>query len=167
MGKDGGWWRQSLVAEDTIVSLKMLKRMLEKAEYEAMLAGDGQQAVSKFESDRSIDLILMDVHMPVMDGLEATALIRNIEAKSGDKNGIPIIALSAAAMQTDRERGVAAGMSHYLTKPVNRKELLATLESNIWGSENTRMATLARENQLLDGNRHSMSILPYSCPSML
>jgi signal transduction histidine kinase len=123
-----------LVAEDTIVSFKMLNRMLEKAEYEVILAGDGQQAVSKFESDRSIDLILTDVHMPVMDGLEATALIRKIEAKSGVKNGIPIIALSAAAMQTDRERGIlAAGMSHYLTKPVNRKELLATLESNISG----------------------------------
>ena len=120
-----------LIAEDDPVSRKIASKMVTNAGYEVVLAENGQIAVERFMEDRTIDLILMDVQMCVMGGLEATEKIRTIEKESvGSSSGrqIPIIALSAAAMNTDRERGAAAGMTDYLTKPVNRTELLQTLE---------------------------------------
>lgn len=117
-----------LIAEDDPVSRKIATKMVEKAGYDVVLATNGAIAVSKYESDNSIDLILMDVNMEVMGGLEATSRIRDLEAKSKSERRIPIIALSAAAMSGDRERGASAGMTDYLTKPVNRKVLINTLE---------------------------------------
>lgn len=117
-----------LIAEDDPVSRKVAAKMVEKAGYDVVLACNGAMAVSKFESDSTIDLILMDVNMDVMGGLEATTRIRGLEAKTQSERRIPIIALSAAAMTGDRERGASAGMTDYLTKPVNRKELVKTLE---------------------------------------
>jgi PAS domain S-box-containing protein len=117
-----------LIAEDDAVSRKVATKMVENAGYDVVLAENGRIAVSKFESDENIDLILMDVNMEIMGGLEATSLIRSIEAKHQNERRIPIIGLSAAAMSGDRERGAASGMTDYLTKPVNREALIATLE---------------------------------------
>lgn len=117
-----------LIAEDDPVSRKVATKMVENAGYDVVLAENGRIAVSKFESDRTIDLILMDVNMEIMGGLEATSLIRNMEAKYQYERRIPIIGLSAAAMNGDRERGAASGMTDYLTKPVNRQALIATIE---------------------------------------
>ena len=117
-----------MIAEDDPVSRKVATKMVEKAGYDVVLAENGRIAVSKFESDEKIDLILMDVNMEIMGGLEATSMIRGIEAKHQNERRIPIIGLSAAAMSGDRERGAASGMTDYLTKPVNRKALIATLE---------------------------------------
>jgi len=123
-----------LIAEDDPVSRKIASKMVTKAGYEVVLAENGQIAVDKYIEDGTIDLILMDVQMCVMGGLEATEKIRKIEKEkvgSSSSRQIPIIALSAAAMNTDRERGAAAEMTEYLTKPVNRIELLQTLERYI------------------------------------
>ncbi|KAL3918196.1 MAG: hypothetical protein SGILL_004352 [Bacillariaceae sp.] len=117
-----------LIAEDDPVSRKVATKMVENAGYDVVLAENGRIAVSKFESDQKIDLILMDVNMETLGGLEATSMIRSIEAKYQYERRIPIIGLSAAAMSGDRERGAASGMTDYLTKPVNRKALIATLQ---------------------------------------
>ena len=126
-----------LIAEDDPVSRKIASKMVTNAGYEVILAENGQIAVDRFVDDRSIDLILMDVQMCVMGGLEATEKIRKIEKENDSSSSgrqIPIIALSAAAMNTDRERGAASGMTDYLTKPVNRTELLQTLEKFLGSS---------------------------------
>jgi CheY-like chemotaxis protein len=117
-----------LLAEDDLTSRKLATRMLEKAGFEVLPAHDGCEAVSLFEQHQSkIDLILMDVMMPNMDGLEATQRVRQIERQSHCKEAVPIVALSAGAMKGDREKGLEMGMSDYLYKPVNRAQLLKTL----------------------------------------
>lgn len=117
-----------LLAEDDPVSRKVATRLLETAGFDVMPALDGAEAVTLFEKHRAtIDLILMDVMMPNMDGLEATERIREIEASSGNPAQVPIIALSAGAMKGDRERGIKAGMTDYLYKPINRALLLDAL----------------------------------------
>lgn len=120
-----------LVAEDEPVSRKLVKRMLEISGYETILAEDGQKAVEQFKAHDDIALILMDVQMPNLDGLGATTLIRQLEAKTPWKKPVPIIALSAGAMKGDNERGLAVGMTDYLTKPVNFKLLQETLTTHL------------------------------------
>ena len=108
-----------LLAEDDTVSRKMVTRMLEKAGYEVLPAVDGIEAVCLFkEHHDTIDLVLMDVMMPNMDGLEATEKIREFEQGSEFADSIPIVALSAGAMKGDKEKGLECGMNSYLTKPV-------------------------------------------------
>jgi CheY-like chemotaxis protein len=124
-----------LLAEDDTVSRKVATRMLQIAGFEVMPARDGAEAVSLFEQHRSkIDLILMDVMMPKMDGLEATERIREMERVSQSSEMVPICALSAGAMKGDRERGLEVGMNDYLYKPINRQQLLRTLEKYQEGS---------------------------------
>jgi two-component system, sensor histidine kinase and response regulator len=89
-----------------------------------MLASNGREALA-FER-KSFDLVLMDVQMPQMDGLEATAAIRNLEKSSG--NHLAIVALRAHAMNGDREKCLAAGMDGYLSKPIRTQELDEMLE---------------------------------------
>jgi signal transduction histidine kinase/ActR/RegA family two-component response regulator len=120
-----------LVAEDDTVSRRLVQRMLHISGYETILAEDGEQAVRKFQENDCIALILMDVQMPNMDGLAATTLIRELESKVPDRKPIPIIALSAGAMKGDDERGLAVGMTDYLTKPVNFKLLQKTLHTHL------------------------------------
>ncbi|CAJ1946320.1 unnamed protein product [Cylindrotheca closterium] len=118
-----------LVAEDDPVSRKLAQRMLTRNGYEVVLAKDGEEAVSCCKSHDDIALILMDVQMPKLDGINATKKIRAME--HGSKNGkhpIPILALSAAAMKGDEERGIEAGMTTYLTKPLNLKRVLSAIE---------------------------------------
>jgi signal transduction histidine kinase/DNA-binding response OmpR family regulator len=117
-----------LVAEDNAVNQRLVIRMLEKRGHRAVLAVDGRQAVDALNQE-SFDLVLMDVQMPEMDGLEATAIIREKEKKSGKHQ--PIIALTAYAMTGDRERCLSAGMDAYLTKPIRPQELDQILESYV------------------------------------
>ncbi len=104
-----------LLAEDNPVNQKVAVRMLEKAGHSVHVAEDGVQAVAAWRDGR-FDLILMDVMMPNLDGIEATEQIRREEAARGGH--IPIIALTANAMQGDREKCLAAGMDSYLAKPI-------------------------------------------------
>jgi two-component system, sensor histidine kinase and response regulator len=115
-----------LVAEDNAVNQRVIVRLLEKMGHIPIVAYNGQEAVDVYES-RPFDVVLMDVQMPVMDGLAATKAIRESEARRPGRRRLPIMALTAYAMRGDRERCLAAGMDAYLTKPVKPEELSAAL----------------------------------------
>ncbi|MFM2163311.1 MAG: hypothetical protein RLZZ383_2823 [Pseudomonadota bacterium] len=114
-----------LLVEDNIVNQRLALALLSRGGHEVVLARDGLEAVEA-ASRGEIDVILMDMQMPVLGGIEATERIRAEERREGRRR-IPILALSAAAMQGDREAGLAAGMDDYLTKPVRAAELEACL----------------------------------------
>jgi len=116
-----------LLAEDNTVNQRLAKRLLEKRGHEVSIAGDGKQAVEAAMLAPPYDLILMDVQMPVMDGLEATRAIRKIENRQ--LSSVPIVAMTAFAMKADRDRCLAAGMNGHLAKPIDPAELSATVES--------------------------------------
>lgn len=112
-----------LLVEDNKINQKVAINMLKKLGHQVTLAQNGQEAVDLYQLVK-FHLILMDGQMPVMDGLEATRVIREIEGKKPfPKPHIPIVALTANAMKGDRERFLAAGMDNYLTKPIQRKAL--------------------------------------------
>ena len=113
-----------LLAEDNPTNLMVAKIMLEKAGYKVDTAADGAEAVKAVQSF-PYDLVLMDVGMPVMDGLQATAAIR---ALPDPKSEIPIIAMTAHVMKGDRESILEAGMDDYLAKPFRQGDLLNTVE---------------------------------------
>jgi CheY-like chemotaxis protein len=115
-----------LVAEDNRVNQQLAARIIEKAGHAAVVAADGREALVAVER-QTFDMVLMDVQMPEMDGLAATAAIRRRETETGGGR-LPIIALTAHAMVGDREECLAAGMDDYLTKPVKGHELVAVLE---------------------------------------
>jgi len=115
-----------LVAEDDSVSSLTCKRMLEKSGYSVTIAKDGQEALQRL-TEQDFDLILMDVQMPVMDGVEATKTIRGA-SNLGSKSSIPIIAMTAYAMSGDKEKFLAAGMNDYIAKPVDKAALVEVIE---------------------------------------
>ncbi len=114
-----------LLAEDEYINASITKTFLEQAGLQVTVAGNGREAL-EMSAANSFGVILMDVQMPVMDGIEATTLIRKRERKSG---GIttPIIALTAHAMYGDRERCLQAGMDDYLAKPLEKDQLVEML----------------------------------------
>ncbi|HZU42066.1 MAG TPA: response regulator, partial [Terriglobales bacterium] len=114
-----------LLAEDNLVNRMVAVRLLEKSGHLVEVAENGHEAVAKLQL-RDFDLVLMDVQMPEMDGLEATAAIRNLEKRTG--NHVPIIAMTAHALKGDRERCLAAGMDGYISKPFKLEELLDQIE---------------------------------------
>ena len=113
-----------LVAEDHPVNQKYALRVLQKLGHDVTLANDGTEVLAMLKDSR-YDAVLMDVQMPNMSGLEATAAIRAREAAEGGH--LHIIAMTANAMQGDREMCVAAGMDDYLTKPIRVDQLVAAL----------------------------------------
>ena len=115
-----------LVAEDNAINQEVARRLLEKHGHSVTLAATGLEAIGALER-QAFDLLLMDVQMPELDGLEATARIRATESATGQHQ--TIVAMTARAMQEDRERCLSAGMDGYLAKPLNSAELLALLES--------------------------------------
>lgn len=120
-----------LLAEDNSVNQYVAMSFLMGAGHKVKIANNGKDALDALEKE-DYDLILMDVQMPVMDGFEATAEIREKEKASGGH--IPIIAMTALAMKGDRERCLAAGMDSYVSKPIDRDELLRAIGKAMKGS---------------------------------
>jgi PAS domain S-box-containing protein len=116
-----------LVAEDNMVNQMVILRMLQKLGCQADFASDGRAAVSRVEAN-SYDIVLMDVHMPSVDGLEATRRIRKMPSA---QSCVPVVALTAAATTEDRTACLAAGMNDYLSKPIAFEDLRRTL--HLWG----------------------------------
>ena len=115
-----------LVAEDNIINQKLALRLLEKFGYHADAVANGQEAVKALEII-PYDIVLMDVQMPEMDGLEATKIVRDPQSTVKNHN-VPIIAMTAHAMKGDRQICLDEGMDDYLAKPINPRELFNTIE---------------------------------------
>jgi CheY-like chemotaxis protein len=113
-----------LLAEDDQVTRYAVRKLLEKAGYTVIAAENGKEALDLLDTE-DVDCILMDVQMPVMDGVEATMKIRN--SRTGAKADTPIIALTSYAMAGDRERFLDAGMNAYLSKPILMDDLKKTV----------------------------------------
>ena len=116
-----------LLAEDNAFNQKVATKMLETAGHSVVVVGNGREAVDAY-SKNDFDLVFMDVQMPVMDGVQATRLIRQQQERAGSR--IPIIAMTAHAMAGDREKYLSAGMDDYVAKPISREELMSSLVRN-------------------------------------
>jgi signal transduction histidine kinase/DNA-binding response OmpR family regulator len=147
--------KRILLAEDGLVNRKVAVNLLEQRGHSIVVALNGREAVEALGRE-SFDLILMDVEMPEMDGIAATAAIREKERASGEH--IPIIAMTAHAMKGDRERFLAAGMDFYIAKPFEAARLYDAVESMASGEqeshaeegENSRTAEALAEEVLFD-----------------
>ncbi|NLX05541.1 MAG: response regulator [Phycisphaerae bacterium] len=116
-----------LVAEDNAINQKLAKHILERLGYQVDFAGNGVEAVSSAQR-QPYDVVLMDFEMPEMDGLEATRRIRALQQSGAVSPSLRIIAMTANAMQGDRERCLEAGMDDYISKPIQLKALVEALK---------------------------------------
>lgn len=107
-----------LIVEDSVVSYRLLTKFLKDTQVKFLYASDGEQAVNICENNEQVDLVLMDIQLPILDGLEATNQIKKCNP------GLPIIAQTANAMDDDKPKIIAAGCDDYVSKPINRLELL-------------------------------------------
>jgi two-component system, sensor histidine kinase and response regulator len=114
-----------LLAEDNLVNQTLAVRLLQKRGHEVVVSGNGRAALEALET-QIFDVILMDIQMPEMDGLQATTAIRRGELKSG--RHVPIIAMTAHAMAGDKERCMEAGMDGYVSKPLRVESLFSVIE---------------------------------------
>jgi signal transduction histidine kinase/DNA-binding response OmpR family regulator len=119
-----------LLAEDNPVNQKLAVRLLEKAGHAVVVVATGREALAAVEREL-FDVVLMDVQMPEMDGLEATAALRRRE---GAGRRLPIIAMTACALKEDRERCLQAGMDAYVAKPIHRDELFRAIDALLPGA---------------------------------
>lgn len=125
-----------LIAEDNLINLKLLETILLQEHFRVVSVDNGQKAVDAYLKE-PFDLVLMDIDMPVMDGLTATRLIKEID-KRDVRGFVPVIALTAHALIGDRERIVAAGLDAHLAKPIDKHFLLQTIERYLKTAEQQR-----------------------------
>lgn len=131
--------RRILLADDDLVNQTVLRRMLEEKGQRVDVAGNGAEALRRL-GERPYDVVLMDIQMPEMDGLEAT---RRLRAQQGPNRRAPVIALTAFALQGDKDRFLGMGMDDYLPKPVRMEDLLSHIEAvcrrpgaaGLWGKK--------------------------------
>lgn len=107
-----------LVAEDEEYNFKLMKYILQRQGMEVIWARNGEEAVDIIRNNSAVELVMMDLKMPVMNGIDATLEIKKINRE------IPVIAVTAYAMAEDRERCIKLGFDEYITKPVNMEHLL-------------------------------------------
>jgi len=138
-----------LVAEDDEINQKMIVRMLEKEGHKVTVARDGRKALDAIENFR-FDIVLMDVQMPEMDGLEVTRTVR--ERESQTDGHIPIVAITAFAFREDMERCLQAGMDGYISKPIRKEELFDTISEKLSLKE-IPVFNLDEALRLVDGDR--------------
>jgi CheY-like chemotaxis protein len=154
-----------LIAEDNPVNQRVAAGILEKRGHSVAVVGDGREAVTALAGGAvgSFDVVLMDVQMPEMDGLDATAAIRARE--KGGSAHVPIVAMTAHAMEGDRERCLAAGMDGYVSKPVEADRLIEAVESAA-GTFDPAVAAarLGGDPRLL---RELLDLFLADCPSMV
>ena len=115
-----------LVIEDNEMNRDMLTRRLERRGYDVIVSAEGEEGISKVQSDRP-DLVLMDMDLPILDGWQATRRLKAAE----ETQAIPIIALTAHAMAGDREKALEAGCDDYDTKPVEFARLINKIEAQL------------------------------------
>ncbi|MBF0500710.1 MAG: response regulator [Candidatus Riflebacteria bacterium] len=171
-----------LLAEDNSVNRTIVRSMLEKCGHTVTVAVDGKEAISFFENEKPFDLILMDVQMPEMDGLEATAFIRKKEKSSGGH--VPIIALTGQSMKEARDICMKAGMDDYISKPLRADNIFSIIERVVpsppANATNTKSAfdtpggdvfdledALSFMNKDLNILGHAVKIFIRECPVML
>ena len=111
-----------LLAEDNPINQKLALRLLEKGGHQVVLAKNGQQALEEFHQ-HPFDLILMDIQMPVMDGVQAVRALRASERGAN----VPVVAVTAHALAGDREKYIGYGMDGYVTKPLNSRTLFGAI----------------------------------------
>jgi len=140
---------QVLLAEDNSVNQRLAARLLEREGHTVEVAASGREALDRFAQGR-FDLVLMDVQMPDLDGVQATRRIREMERGSGSH--VPIVAMTAQAGETDRQRCLEAGMDGYVTKPVHVPELIRIVQSVVTGGSPMKVEfpsdTASAETQL-------------------
>jgi two-component system sensor histidine kinase/response regulator len=141
-----------LLTEDNAVNQKLAIRLLEKAGHHVTLANNGREAVAAWEAAGipGFDVLLMDIQMPEMDGMEATAAIREREKGSG--RHVPILAMTAHAMRGDKERCLASGMDGYVSKPIHPPDLFAEIERCLaaLGRSQTMPENIPEARELID-----------------
>ena len=123
----GGRILRVLLVEDNLVNQRLAMRLLEKRGHDVIVANNGREAIAAV-SERAFDAVLMDIQMPELDGLEATRMIRVQEMQQGLPH-LPIIAMTAHAMEADKERCLNAGMDNYIAKPISIHSLIEILEN--------------------------------------
>ncbi|MDQ8180615.1 response regulator [Pelagicoccus sp. SDUM812005] len=115
-----------LVAEDTLTNQIVVKGILKKLGINCDIANNGQEAVDRMK-EKAYDLVLMDMQMPILDGIEATAIIRD-KASGVLRSDVPIVAVTANAMEADRNKCIEAGMDDHITKPISKLGLVSVLD---------------------------------------
>ena len=115
-----------LLAEDNKINQRVAIVNLKNLGHKVDLANNGKEAVELFKKNL-YDIVLMDIMMPIMDGIESTRLIREIQDNQAIKKGIPIVAMTANALKGDREKLLAQGMNSYISKPFSRDQLKVVL----------------------------------------
>jgi CheY-like chemotaxis protein len=121
-----------LVVEDNLMNQRVVSLMADRLGYRVDLVGDGLAAVERVSNDAAYDLVLMDCHLPELDGFEAT---RRIRALGGDAAQLPIVALTASAFESDRQRCLDAGMDDFLAKPITFAQFTLTVRRWVKGQE--------------------------------
>ncbi|QDU75908.1 Signal transduction histidine-protein kinase BarA [Bremerella volcania] len=145
-----------LLAEDTPANQKVVTTMLKKRGHSVTVAQNGREAVELFKK-QTFDVVLMDVQMPILDGFQATSVIRALERDAN--SATPIIAMTAHAMRGDREKCLEAGMDAYVAKPLDVKQLLGLIES----VAEDRFATQANQHEVDDSfSSHPTPIIDYA-----
>jgi osomolarity two-component system sensor histidine kinase NIK1 len=132
------------LAEDSVVNQKLAESLLKKWGHTVHTVATGLAAVEAWERG-TFDLILMDVQMPTMNGLEATGAIRQREAQTGGH--IPIIALTAHALEGDRDQCLAAGMDDYVPKPLRHQDLRRAVRNCCFDTEQEQSARPGTDDQ--------------------
>jgi len=130
-----------LLVEDQLLNQQVAIKLLQKRGYKVIIAENGKKAVEALSSSH-FDIVLMDIQMPVMDGISATAEIRRMEQETGEHT--PIVAITANVMKGDRERYLAKGMDDYIPKPIMAEELYKAMEK--WVEHNSNMIGELEQN---------------------
>ncbi|MZH05557.1 MAG: response regulator [Nitrospinae bacterium] len=128
--KDPGPPLKILLADDTAVNVALATKLMKRRGHDITTVENGLQAYEAFQKD-SFDVILMDIHMPVMDGLESTQKIREYEASNPDKPPTPIIAMTANNEASDHETYLNSGMNGIITKPLEIKKVVSQIREII------------------------------------